>query len=346
MSEPAAPVWFAATLNALLQRRDLSAGEMTTLVEGLLAGACGPDETAALLVELEAKGESAEELASAALVLRRHCQRLEFEGELLDTCGTGGDGSRTFNISTATALVVAACGVKVVKHGNRAISSASGSADVLRELGVEISADPAAARRCLVGAGMAFCMAPLYHPALRHVGEVRRRLGVPTVFNRLGPLANPACAPYQLLGVGRAEWLDRMALALARLGTRHALLVHSRDGLDEVSLSAPTMLRRVREGQVTALEWAPEEFGLARCSLDELRVEGPADSAAVIRAVLAGEEGAASRVVLANAAAALFAAGAVEDLMHGVACAREAVASGRARQTLERLVDLSAREPA
>jgi anthranilate phosphoribosyltransferase len=341
MCEAATPTWFAATLNALVGRRDLSGEEMTALVEGLLAGSCGPAETEALLVAFNAKGETAEELAAAASVLRRRCRRLDLDGDLLDTCGTGGDSSRTFNISTATALVVAACGVKVVKHGNRAISSASGSADVLAELGVTISPDPAAARRCLEGAGIAFCMAPLYHPALRHVGEVRRRLGVPTMFNRLGPLANPACAPYQLLGVGRADWLDQMAAALARLGTRHAVLVHSRDGLDEVSLSAPTLVRRVCEGEVTALEWAPEEFGLELCSLAELRVEGPAASAAVIRAVLGGDEGAAGRVVRANAAAALFAVGAVSDLRAGVARAGEAIASGRAREALRRLVELS-----
>jgi anthranilate phosphoribosyltransferase len=236
---------------------------------------------------------------------------------------------------------VAACGVKVVKHGNRAISSSCGSADVLHELGVSISADPVAARRCLDGVGMAFCMAPLYHPALRHVGDVRRRLGVPTMFNRLGPLANPACAPFQLLGVGRAEWLDRMAMALARLGTRHALLVHSRDGLDEVSLSAPTMVRRVRDAVIDAMEWQPEDFGLARCLLEELRVDGPARSAAVIRGILKGDDGPAGRVVLANAAAALFAAGVAPGLKEGVHLAREAIASGRARDTLRRLVELS-----
>lgn len=341
MSESAAPAWFVSTLNALLQRRDLSGPEMAALAEGLLAGQCGPVETAALLTALAAKGETAEELASAAAVLRLRCQRLDIEGDLLDTCGTGGDNSRTFNISTATALVVAGCGIKVVKHGNRAVSGNCGSADVLRELGVSISPDLATARRCLDGAGMAFCMAPMYHPALKHVGDVRRRLGVPTMFNRLGPLANPACAPYQLLGVGRAEWLDRMAQALARLGTRQALLVHSRDGLDEVSLSAPTMVRRVRDGVVEALEWTPEDFGLARCLLEDLRVDDAGRSAAMIRTVLAGDDGPAGRVVLANAAAALFAVGAAPGLKEGVGRAREAIASGRAHDTLQRLVELS-----
>lgn len=341
MAEVYPPTWFAPTLAALCDRRDLSGDQMTTLLDGLLAGSCGPAETAALLVALRMKGETADELAAAAAVMRRHCQSLVVTGDVLDTCGTGGDSSGTFNISTATALVVAACGVKVVKHGNRGISSASGSADVLAELGVTITADPAVAQRCLDEAGMAFCMAPLYHPALRHVGDVRRRLGVRTMFNCLGPLANPANAPYQLLGVGRAEWLDRMAGALAMLGTRHALLVHSHDGLDEVSLSAPTRLRQVRGNEVRELEWTPTDFGLEGCTLAELRVEGPAASAAVIRRVLAGDEDAASRVVLANAAAALWVAGAVDNLPEGVQRARAAAQQGRAAATLRRLAELT-----
>lgn len=347
MSDPTFPGWFPATLHALADRRDLTPQQMTTLMEGLLAGDCGPVETAALLVALRMKGETAEELATAAAVMRRHAQKLDVPADdLLDTCGTGGDDSGTFNVSTATALVVAACGVKVVKHGNRAISSASGSADVLRELGVPITGDVTVARRCLAEAGMAFLMAPLYHPALRHVGEVRRRLGLRTMFNCLGPLANPALAAYQLLGVGRAEWLDRMAGALAQLGTRQAFLVHSRDGLDEVSLSAPTMVRRVRGTEIVSQEWTPEDFGLSRCTLAELRVEGPAASAAVIRAVLAGADGAATRIVLANTAAALFAANAVTTLREGVERGQAALTSGRAAATLEQLIHLSAPGPA
>jgi anthranilate phosphoribosyltransferase len=342
MSDLNVPSWFPSMLSALVQRRDLTPDEMSTLMEGLLAGACGPAEMAALLVALRMKGETAEELASAAAVMRRHCHPLDVgEGTFLDTCGTGGDDSRTFNISTATAIVVAACGVKVVKHGNRGISSASGSADVLTELGVTISGDASTARRCLDGAGMAFCMAPVYHPALKHVGEVRRRLGLRTMFNCLGPLANPAKASHQLLGVGRPEWLDRMAYALARLGTRQALLVHSHDGLDEVSLSAPTMVRQVRGHDVTALEWTPEDFDLPRCTLDELCVEGAKASASAIRAILDGAEDARSHIVWANAAAALYAAHAVTDLRAGVDRAKVAIHTGTAKATLETLVRLS-----
>lgn len=331
-----------ATLADLLERRDLSAMHMCQVMHGILDGACGEVETAALLVALHMKGETADELAAAAAVLREYCLPLAAgRDDVLDTCGTGGDGSSTFNISTAAALVAAAAGVPVVKHGNRAMSSRSGSADVLTALGVCVELEAAAARRCLQRLGMTFCLAPLFHPRLQHVAAVRRRLGVRTLFNCLGPLANPAGASYQLLGVGRAEWLDRLAAALARLGTRRALLVCGRDGLDEVSLSGPTLVREVTEGQVRTEEWTPEDFGLARCRLDELRVAGPEESATVIRAVLQGAEGPARRMVLANAAAALVAAEKAASLTEGVARSAEAVDSGRALGVLNDLVALS-----
>ena len=334
--------WFAPTLENLTAGRHLDADAMTRLMEALLAGECGEAQTAELLAALRAKGETADELAAAAAVLRRRCQPLAVDRDVLDTCGTGGDGLKTFNVSTATAFVVAGAGQAVVKHGNRAISSRSGSADVLAELGVKVSAEPGLARACLDRAGMAFCLAPLYHPAVRHVAEVRRRLGV-TMFNCLGPLANPARAPYQLLGVGRPEWLDRLAEALARLGeTRQAFVVHAEDGLDEVSLSAPTWVRMVRGSEVAALRWTPEDFGVAPCSLDELRVEDAKASAALIRGVLGGEDGPARRIVLANAAAALLAAEAVTDLRAGVRRAAEAIDSGRAAATLRTLAEITA----
>jgi anthranilate phosphoribosyltransferase len=258
--------------------------------------------------------------------------------DVLDTCGTGGDGAGTFNISTAAALVVAACGVAVVKHGNRSVSSRSGSADVLKELGVSTEGDAASARRCLDRTGLAFCFAPLFHPAMRHVAVVRRRLGVPTLFNCLGPLANPARSSYQLLGVGRRDLLERMAGALAHLGTRQALVVHGEDGLDEVSLSGPTQVRQVRGGQVSSRQWTAQDFGLEPCRREDLCADGPAASAALIRRVLRGADIPAARVVLANAAAALLAAEKVVSLEEGVHQARQAVTAGRAWEVLHRLI--------
>ena len=246
-------------LAALLAHRDLSEEQMRFAIQEIIAGRCGEAETAALLIALRMKGESPVELAAAASVLREQMVRLETSHEgILDTCGTGGDGLGTFNVSTATALVVAAAGVPVVKHGNRAVSSRSGSADVLTELGVAVEGGVAWARRCLETVGIAFCFAPHFHPALARVAPLRQRLRVPTLFNFLGPLVNPAGAVYQLLGTGRPELLDPLAGALARLGGRRAVLVCGCDGLDEVSLSATTLIRVVSKGVVqarTILAW-------------------------------------------------------------------------------------------
>jgi anthranilate phosphoribosyltransferase len=335
------PLCFAEALATLTERRDLADEQMRAVMQELMAGRFDEAEAAALLIALRMKGETATEIAAAASVLRQHMVRLEIGTEVLDTCGTGGDGIGTFNISTATALVVAAAGVPVVKHGNRSVSSRSGSADVLAALGVRIEGDAACARHCLERAGLAFCLAPRFHPALGHVASLRRKLGVRTLFNCLGPLANPASAGYQLLGVGRPEWLEPLAGALARLGARRALLVCAHDGLDEISLSAPTQVREVCGRTVRSWEWTPDDFQLPRCQLADLYAEGPQQSAALIRSVLEGKDGPARCVVLANTAAALIAAGRVETPVEGVALAAQAVRSGRARQVLEQLVACS-----
>jgi anthranilate phosphoribosyltransferase len=308
----------------------------------MMAGTCPEPEAAAFLIALRMKGETAGEIAAAARVLREHmiCWQPPRD-DVLDTCGTGGDGLGTFNISTATALVVAAAGVPVVKHGNRSASSRFGSADVLAALGVKIDGDAAHACRCLNEAGFAFCFAPQFHPALRHVAALRRRLGVPTIFNCLGPLANPAGAKRQLLGVGRIELLDRMAGALAQLGTTHALVVCSEDGLDEVSLSAPTEARQVRGTDIIPLRWTAADFGLKPCRLTDLAATDAEGSAGLIRRIFAGEDHPAARVVIANAAAGLLAAEQVADLREGVERAARAITSGRAGEVLERLRTLS-----
>jgi anthranilate phosphoribosyltransferase len=297
---------------------------------------------AAFLVALTMKGETVEELAAAAAVVREHMVALDLgRTDVLDTCGTGGDGMGTFNISTATAFVIAAAGVPVVKHGNRAVTSLTGSADVLAVLGLQLHDNPRRVRLSLERTGMAFCLAPYYHPALRHVGLVRSRLGFRTLFNCLGPLANPAGASFHLLGVGRVDWLDRMAGALARLQKGHAFLVCGRDGLDEVSLSGPTLVREVCDGVVTALEWTPDDFGLPVCRPDDLRARDPRESADIIRSVLSGKEGPALHVVLANAAAGLLVAGRAASLVEGVALARDAVSSGSAGRVLTDVVACS-----
>lgn len=333
-----APSWFAELFPELLARRDVPGGRIQEAVRDLVAGKVDDGRAAAFLTALRMKGESAVEIAAAAEVLREQMLRLvPVSGPVLDTCGTGGDDSGTFNISTAAALVAAGAGIPVVKHGNRAVSSRSGSADVLRELGVNVEAGHEWAQKCLDRIGFAFCFAPHFHRGMAHVAALRRKLGVRTIFNLLGPLANPAEAPYQLLGVGKPELLDPLAGAVARLGTRQAVLVSSRDGLDEVSLAAPTRVRIVRGNEFESREWLPAEFGLGAVTANEIRAESPAASAAIIRDVLTGKDGPARRMTLANAAAALWAAEAVPTLKDGVAKAEAAIHNGSAMRILEQL---------
>jgi anthranilate phosphoribosyltransferase len=333
-----APTWFAELFPDLLAGRDVPGGRMLEAVRDLVAGKVDDARAAAFVTALRIKGESAEEIAAAAEVLREQMTRLvPVNGPVLDTCGTGGDDSGTFNISTAAALVAAGAGIPVVKHGGRAVSSRSGSADVLRELGVNLEAGPEWSQKCLERIGFAFCFAPHFHRGMAHVAALRKKLGVRTIFNLLGPLANPADSPYQLLGVGKPELLDPLAGALAKLGTRQAVLVCSHDGLDEVSLAAPTRVRIVRGNEYESREWSPAEFGLGSVNLNDILADGPAASAAIIREVLAGKDGPAKRLTLANAAAALWAAEAVATLKDGVAKAEASLANGAALRVLEQL---------
>jgi anthranilate phosphoribosyltransferase len=330
------PNWFPDVFASLLRREETDPALLTEAVRDLVAGKVDEARAAAFVTALRMKGETAREVAAAALVLREQMVRLvPVNGPVLDTCGTGGDDSGTFNISTAAALVAAGAGVPVVKHGNRAVSSTSGSADVLRELGVPIERGAEWAQKSLDRIGFAFCFAPHFHGGMAHVAALRKKLGVRTIFNLLGPLANPASAPYQLLGVGKPELLDVLAGALAELDVRQAVLVCSADGLDEVSLSAPTNVRLVRGDEYETRTWTPAEFGLEHVALASIKANGPAQSAAIIRGILNGEDGPARRIVLANAAAALWAAEAVPTLKDGVERAHESLRSGHARAVLE-----------
>lgn len=332
------PPWFDPAFSALLARRELPAGLADAAFRDLLHGRVDDVLASAFVVALRMKGESPSEIAAAARGLREQMIRLvPVSGPVLDTCGTGGDDSGTFNISTAAALVVAGAGIPVVKHGNRAVSSKSGSADVLRALGVPIENGPAWAQRCLDRIGFAFCYAPQFHQGMANVSNLRRKLGVRTVFNLLGPLANPACADYQLIGVGNPDLLDVLAAALAELNVRRAILVCGFDGLDEVSLAAPTMVRIVEGDQFYADEWDRTDFGLDAVTVAEIKAADAAESAGIIRRVLDGEPGPARRMVLANASAALVAAEAVPNLHDGVLVAESSIDSGSAKAVLERL---------
>jgi anthranilate phosphoribosyltransferase len=320
--------------------RDLSFDEMSTAVDGIMRGRWAEDQIADFLLSLRRKGETVDEVAGAAAAMRRHMTPIRSGRQaIVDTCGTGGNASGIFNVSTSAALVAAAAGAAVAKHGNRRVTSKSGSADVLAELGVNVHADVDCVTGCLDELGICFCFAPLCHAAMKHVAPVRQRLGVPTIFNLLGPLTNPAAAPYQLMGVGRDELRPRLAAALARLGTKRAAVVHGTDGLGEITIAAETRVTQVRNGQISELVWSPQDFGVPVSALDSLRVEGPAESAGIVRDCLAGKRGPARDIVLVNAAAALWVSGRVEELSRGVALAGEAIDSEAASRLLQQLIE-------
>lgn len=329
-------------LGRLAGGENLSQDEMADTIEAIVEGKWTDGQIGILLTALRAKGETAEEIAGAALALRRHMTpiRTNLPG-IVDTCGTGGDGSGTFNISTAAALVTAAAGVPVAKHGNRRMTSKSGSADVLAELGVNVEASVEGVEQSLKQLGICFCFAPLLHPSMKRVSQVRQQLGMPTIFNLLGPLVNPATAPYQVVGVGKTELRGVIAEALRLLGTRRSIVVQGEDGLDEVTLSGPTRVTEVTSEGLRNFSWTPSDFGLEPDSLERLRVETPAESATKIRDVLEGTPGPARDVVLINAAAALWVAGKAETLPECVDLAETAIDLGAASELLKRLAHLT-----
>ncbi|MDJ0785942.1 MAG: anthranilate phosphoribosyltransferase [Myxococcota bacterium] len=304
----------------------------------IMAGKASPVGIAALLVALRTKGESVSEMAAIARALRRHAETAPLpDPGTVDTCGTGGDASGTFNISTLAALVVSGAGVPVAKHGNRAASSRSGSADVLEELGVQVEIPVAQSAAILAQEGIAFFFARVAHPAFRHVAPVRSELGFRTVMNCMGPLLNPVGARRQLIGVFSADLVQPMAEVLAELGSERALVVHGDDGLDEVTLTTTTQAALLEDGAVRRFEIRPEDLALERCPAEALAGGDPAENAAIARAILSGETGPRTDIVLANAGAALVAAGAAPDLASGVARARESLQSGAAADRLEAL---------
>ncbi|MFN3919018.1 MAG: anthranilate phosphoribosyltransferase [Methylohalobius sp.] len=329
-----------AAIAKLLEPADLSAEQMQEVMAQILAGKTTPAQAAGFLVALRAKGESVEEIVAAAEVLRKHAVDLEASGDsLIDTCGTGGDAANTFNISTTAAFVVAAAGGRVAKHGNRSVSSRSGSADVLEAAGVRLDLTPAQVKHCIAQVGIGFLYAPYHYSALGHLAAVRRELGVRTLFNLLGPLLNPLGARHQLLGVFDARYLIPLARVLKRLGSRHALVVHAEDGLDEISLAAPTQVAELKAGEVKTFTIAPEQFGLSRAPLSAIQVDSVAESLKIMRSVLAGEPGPASDIVALNAGAAIYAADLTDSLASGVEKARAVLACGAAVEKLNALIE-------
>lgn len=325
-------------LKDLQAGRDLPAETMRDVMDDLMRGVWPDEQIGEFLLALARKGETANELAAAAAVLRSHMTPIQHRYDrVLDTCGTGGDGTHTFNISTASAFVVAAAGVPVAKHGNRSVSSKSGSADVLRALGVGVDAPLPVVEECLDQLGICFCFAPLWHPSVRHVAAVRRKLGVPTLFNWIGPLCNPAHAAHQALGVGRAGLRVKLAEALKTLGTVRSVVLHGSDGLDEVTLATQTHVSLVEGDRVSDMQWSFEDFDLPLVSLDSIKSTGVEESAATILGVIRGNAGPATEIVLANAAAALWVFGIHPELTMCVQEARQVLNDGRAFELLQEL---------
>jgi anthranilate phosphoribosyltransferase len=336
------PDRFVNLLGRVAGGESLSSDEMSAAMDAIMSGGCDQGQVALFLTALSAKGETAEEIAGAARSMRSHMTPIRHRYErLLDTCGTGGGGSELFNISTAAAIVIAATGVPVAKHGNRSVTSRSGSADVLAELGVNVGCSIPQVERCLDELGICFCFAPLMHPAMRNVAEVRKKLGVRTIFNIIGPLANPAGASHQLLGAGRPELRPLLGAALRLLKIERAFVVSGEDGLGEVTLAGPTCVTEIAGGRESQHTFRPEDFGLKSAAIDGLRISGPTESAKLIRDVLNGMNGAARDIVVLNAAAGLMLFGresAPESCAKRVA---EAIDSGAAADLLERLAEQS-----
>ncbi len=322
-----------------MARQDLSRDEMTAVMHQIMTGECTSSQIGGFLVGLHMKGETVDELSAAAKVMRDLSTRVEVSGEhLVDTCGTGGDASGSFNISTASAIVAAAAGALVAKHGNRSMTSNSGSADVLEAAGVKLDISPRQVGDCVKQVGVGFMFAPAHHGAMKHAIGPRKEMAVRTIFNVLGPLTNPAGAPNQVIGVFDGDRVEPMAQVLQQLGSRHVMVVHAEDGMDELSITATTHVAELKDGEVSTYTVTPEDFGMQTASLDDLRVSSPEESLAVIRGVFDDQPGPARDIVCLTAGAAIYDAGLADSLAAGIDAARAAIESGKAAEVLENLV--------
>ena len=329
---------FQTILHNLVDGNDLTEDEMVSSMTEIMEGEVTDSQLAAFLTALHVKGETVAEIVGAARVMRAKAEKLNIKSTpLVDTCGTGGDGADTFNISTASALVTAGAGVKVAKHGNRAVSSRSGSADVLKCLGVNLDANLSTVKRCVDEAGIGFLFAPLMHKAMKHAAGVRKELGFRTIFNLLGPLTNPVDAQAQVLGVFDVKWVQPLATVLRDLGCSRALVVHGSDGLDEITLTGVSQIAELKNGEVTSYSLDPGELGFEYCASDDLKGGTPEENAAIIQEILNGEKGPRRDIVVLNSAAAIYVAGKADSLDLGVQLAVNSIESGKARDKLEDL---------
>ncbi len=329
-------------INKVINHQNLGFDDMQAIMQDIMTGQCSDAQIAGFIVALRMKGESVEEICAAAEVMRGLSAKVNVNTEhLVDTCGTGGDGANTFNISTVSAFVAAAGGARVAKHGNRSVSSKSGSADLLEAAGVKLDLSPQQVATCIDKLNIGFMFAPMHHSAMKHAIGPRKELGVRTLFNLLGPLTNPAAAPNQVLGVFDQQWLQPMVTVLQKLGSRHVLAVHAEDGLDEISIAARTHVTELKDAHISSYTIDPGDFGLESADIKSLAVTGVEESLEVLNTVLNNEAGPARDIVCLNAGAALYASGVSEDLQAGVQLAKNTIASGAARTRLDELVALT-----
>ena len=329
-------------LKVLIEKQDLTEQQMSAVMQQIMTGEATPAQIAGFLVALQMKGETVTEIAAAASVMRSLATPVHISAQtLVDTCGTGGDGASTFNVSTAAAIVVAAAGGQVAKHGNRSISSSSGSADVLEAAGVNLDITPEQVKHCIESIGVGFMFAQKHHGAMKHAITPRREMGIKTIFNLLGPLTNPAKARHQVLGVFDKKWVEPMANVLKALGSEHVLVVHAEDGLDEISIGSTTHIAELKNGEINCYDIAPEQFGLQRTAVTKLAINNAQESLAIINTVFEGEAGPARDIVALNAGAAIYAADLVPSLAEGIHRAQSVLDTGQAKQKLQDLVACS-----